>query len=533
MIDISDIKVSVSHSTFIKDKFFKNAVFLKDARNRLLSYSGGYTVVFVAKVKEEKWAYRCWHTPISDPNNRYALISKSLKKSKLPYFCEFEYSKNGILVNGTIYPTSRMKWIDGLNLKSYLSKYATNTKRIERLAKEFLLMVSQLHANKIAHGDLQHGNIIVSEDNRLHLVDYDSLYVPEMKNKYKDSITGLRDYQHPCRSTNTLSSYKLDYFSEVIIYLSIIAISLQPQFVEKYKIRDTESLLFQAKDFEDLRNSNIYKDLKNLKNKTVDLCLNVLSIYLEEKDISKLNPLESYLSSIEINYPKIVPENENFIITWNSKGANRLEISGIGEVSLYGKREFSLNTSSSFTFSLYSANGYKTTKKITVRTAPRGKILFFKADKNYTIPSVPILLSWKCTGMKKIEISSIGIVEPSGNQIVYPKGDTSFILSANDEFGVIKQELFITELPLPSIKEISVPAPFVNCKINLTYNAPKFNYCLPPTLFETFFSKLRIGDLSQIGTGISSFPKKGIIILTQLNKAFEKLYIKLYKNILK
>ena len=86
MIDIGDIKASIQSGTLIQDKFFKNADFLKDARGRLLTFTGGYTVVIPAIVKNEKWAFRCWHTPVQDAKKRYSFIGKAIRKSKLQYF---------------------------------------------------------------------------------------------------------------------------------------------------------------------------------------------------------------------------------------------------------------------------------------------------------------------------------------------------------------------------------------------------------------------------------------------------------------
>lgn len=53
MIYISDIKASIQSKALIQDEFFKDAQFLKDSRGRLLSYTGGYTVVIPCIVNGE------------------------------------------------------------------------------------------------------------------------------------------------------------------------------------------------------------------------------------------------------------------------------------------------------------------------------------------------------------------------------------------------------------------------------------------------------------------------------------------------
>ena len=184
MIDISDIKASIQSKALIQDDFFKDAEFLKDSRGRLISYTGGYTVVIPSIVNGEKWAFRCWHVPVEDSKKRYSLISDTIQDAKLPFFCSFEYTEKGLLVKGESLPITKMKWVDGKNLKNYICAHYQEKGKIKDLAQSFLKLVSCLHGKKIAHGDLQHGNILVSETGQLYLVDYDSMYVPSMMNGF-------------------------------------------------------------------------------------------------------------------------------------------------------------------------------------------------------------------------------------------------------------------------------------------------------------------------------------------------------------
>ena len=112
MITIADIKACVQNPALIKDSFFKKANFLTDSRGRLINYTGGYTVVIPCIVKGEKWAFRCWHNPVDEAKKRYSRISKAIKKSKLPYFCDFEYIEDGLMVNGEVQSITKMKWVE-------------------------------------------------------------------------------------------------------------------------------------------------------------------------------------------------------------------------------------------------------------------------------------------------------------------------------------------------------------------------------------------------------------------------------------
>lgn len=495
MIDIADIKASILSGTLIQDKFFKNADFQKDNRGRLISYTGGYTVVIPTVVKGEKWAFRCWHTPIKDAKERYSLIGKSIKKSKLPYFCSFEYTEKGLIIKGESYPITKMKWVEGLNLKKYIVANSKEKSKIQLLARKFLEMLMDLHSHHFAHGDLQHGNIIVSDSGEIYLVDYDSMYVPDMKKQFPDIISGLIDYQHPSRKSNQSSSDRLDFFSEVIIYTSLLAIAHNPEFVEKYNVEDSEALLFTSKDFENLKDSQVYKDLRELNDDEIDQCLDILQDYLSIKDLNDLNPIESYLMSVEIECPKIVPINEAFTIKWTSKGAKKIELSEFGDIPLEGRKDLKLSSPKSLTFTLESETGFKVEKSMKIEVAPRAVVKFFKADKEYTLPSVPVKIFWKCINAKKIEIEGIGEQKSSGSLIVLPNEETTYTLCIEDDFGQQRKEITIRKLPLPLIKQVMVPAPNINNNVGIMYQAPKFNISIPTPTFDTVLSKLEISKI--------------------------------------
>lgn len=294
MPTIPSIRTSVENqSILIRDEHARNGRFLRDARNRLYTFSGGFTVVYPYVANNEKWAFRCWHANMGNVRERYEIISRAIISSKTNYLCNFVYVNEGIVVDGYVYPTTRMEWVDGMTLKNYICTYRGSKAKLARLAENFLRMVQDMHRRKFAHGDLQHGNIIVSDKEELYLVDYDSFYCPELRGSV-DIIHGLPDYQHPLRKSNRLVSEKLDYFSELIIYLSILGIAEKPSLIDKYKVADTEHLLFTADDFTQFPKTAIYKDLHGLSN-LIDKLLSILTNYLKKKDINSLEPFYKHL----------------------------------------------------------------------------------------------------------------------------------------------------------------------------------------------------------------------------------------------
>lgn len=295
-MEIVDIKASVSSRSLIKDEFFRNADFLKDSRGRLISYVGGYSVVFPAIIAGKKWAFRCWHVDPGATARKFQIISEQIKSAKLPYFTQFDYVGQGISVKSNIYPTIRMKWVEGVNLKKYILSHEHDTDVLNDLAYKFLEMVRTLHENYIAHGDLQHENILVKDTGQLVLIDYDSMYLPALKGiADNDIIAGKPDYQHPDRRFNKVASEKLDYFSELVIFMSILGIIKDRSLIKKYQVADSEGLLFSFPDYKDIRHSRIYSDLFNLGSPFPEL-LGVLEEYLKQNDINLIKPFEEYFN---------------------------------------------------------------------------------------------------------------------------------------------------------------------------------------------------------------------------------------------
>lgn len=153
---ISEILDSVRVPALIKDPLINTGSFAKNAKG-IEYYSGGFTVVFPVTVQQEKWAFRCWHTEMGNVRERFQIISDYINNLSSPYFCNFYYCDNGIVVDGKLFPTTRMKWIDGEPINEYLIKNSTNKEKLVLLAEKFLAMTEFLHKYHIAHGDLQPG----------------------------------------------------------------------------------------------------------------------------------------------------------------------------------------------------------------------------------------------------------------------------------------------------------------------------------------------------------------------------------------
>ena len=288
------VTIAKNMEVFIKDDYLKDGKPIPKGAS-LLSYTGGFSKVFPVNIGKNKIALRFWTKEIDESKERYREIDSYLKKKGLPYFVGFHYIEDKLEWEGVKYPFIYMDWVTGLSLESYINQNISHSYKIKKLADHFFNMVKTLHQHNIAHGDLQDENILVLEDGldiELKLIDYDTLYVPNLKN-FNIDIMGVEAYQHPNKNNIKKLNEKIDYFSELVIYLSLLA------YAEDSSLWDAKAkrqLLFNEKDFQKPLDSKILKQLKNEKySSLINLLAKKLIEYCQEDDILRLYPLEKLI----------------------------------------------------------------------------------------------------------------------------------------------------------------------------------------------------------------------------------------------
>lgn len=188
-------------------------------------------------------AVRCFRGFLGDREERYRALDAHLNAHRIAALPRFKYLPKGILVAGRRYPVLIMEWVEGSTLDVYLDEAVGRRDALLHLADEWVRLVTALREANVAHGDLQHGNIIV-EGGRLRLVDLDGMYVPALAG-YRASEVGHQHYQHPARDVAHFSA-DTDNFSALVVYLSLIALAERP---ELWREHHDENLLFTRADF--------------------------------------------------------------------------------------------------------------------------------------------------------------------------------------------------------------------------------------------------------------------------------------------
>lgn len=211
-----------------------------------------------AQVGQTKtWAVRCFLEHRPDIKERYDAIASAINDPERPLFAGFQFLDKGIKVKGQWYPILKMEWVEGESLDSYVDQHVRNRLRIINLHKQFRELVLKLRRAGIAHGDLQHGNILVTTSG-LKLIDYDGMFVPALAGRSSPEL-GHRNYQHPLRS-NQFFSADLDNLSCWVIDSALKLLVLDPELWFETNGGD-DSLLFRFGDLSDPESSTLFKML--------------------------------------------------------------------------------------------------------------------------------------------------------------------------------------------------------------------------------------------------------------------------------
>lgn len=224
--------------------------------------TGMFASVYRMHCKDCDWALRCFLHFIPDQVERYAAIGEALSLTKLSSTLHFEMQERGVRVRGQWFPILKMQWCDGETLDRFIASRLHDRRALERFLSEFKRVLAEFDQAGIAHGDLQHGNILISNE-QVKFVDYDGMYVPGLHGKISNEL-GHRDYQHPGRLQEHFGP-ELDHFSSWVIYLSALIISLDPSVWTRLNGGD-DCLIFRRRDFEDPRHSPAFHLLENHPN---------------------------------------------------------------------------------------------------------------------------------------------------------------------------------------------------------------------------------------------------------------------------
>lgn len=189
--------------------------------------SGSVATVFAVDGTDgRRWAVRCFVRPLADQRERYEAVRAHLAGLESTWRVAFEFQPCGIRIEGAWWPIVKMEWAAGEPLLAYVERHLWDGAALGYLADRFAALARRLRDERVAHGDLQHGNILVAPGGDLRLVDYDGMFVTALSGR-AGTERGHRNYQHPGRLVSDFGP-DLDSFSAWTIYASLTALAADP-----------------------------------------------------------------------------------------------------------------------------------------------------------------------------------------------------------------------------------------------------------------------------------------------------------------
>lgn len=240
--------VSFSDSSLASGRVGTNAMGMP------LVASGQNAVVFLVEAEGAQHAIRCFLTPPHEGAIRYAALERHLANTAPRALTSARWLSDGITVGDATWPVVVMPWVQGLPLNIAVEDMIGQPERLRSMAERWGEVVRSLQRAGVAHGDLQHGNVLVRENDSLALVDLDGVWVPEIEIG-PPAEYGHPNYQHPQRNVEHWGRY-VDSFPGALIKLALEALAADPS-LERFL--NGENLLFTRGDLVDPGNAPVWE----------------------------------------------------------------------------------------------------------------------------------------------------------------------------------------------------------------------------------------------------------------------------------
>jgi hypothetical protein len=310
-----------------RDAELKGVTIERDAMNLPRARAGTFADVYRALLPNKKSrAIRVFASAQPERQERYLAIHNHLSRQSLGCLVPFVYSEKGIRApNGKWYPLITMDWIEGDTLFDWLAKRAESNdgRTIGSVCEKWRGTALALSRANIAHGDLQHANVMITASNDIKLVDYDGMCVPQLVGRRNLEI-GVEPYQHPSRDGNTLLSLGLDNFSSMFIYVGLKALSAEPRLWSEFVTQPLyDKMLFRREDLADPVKSPLFGRLRRSPDSEVQR-LSATLCELSRVRMDQVPFLEELLAAFDFNVVRSCLNRRDFdaaigLLTRNGK----------------------------------------------------------------------------------------------------------------------------------------------------------------------------------------------------------------------
>lgn len=235
--------------------------------------SGNAAVVFRATVDGTDRALRFFTRADVSSKGRYGALGAYFVEQALQDCVALAgWRDDAIAVSGRTWPMVDMQWVEGRTLDEYVDHLVDtgDTAALRKLAAAWRALVARLQNAGFAHGDLQHGNVLVDDSGALRLVDFDGSWIDSSLPGPAPDESGHPNYQLPGRAWGRW----MDTFPGLVVYTALLALGRDTSLWARF--HKGEDMLFTAPDLADPGTTDVWSALAALGDADVDRAVALL-----------------------------------------------------------------------------------------------------------------------------------------------------------------------------------------------------------------------------------------------------------------
>ena len=255
--------------------------------------SGNSAVVFRAMIGNKAHALRFFIREDASTRERYrGLRAFVVQHGLTDCTAATEWVDNAIVIRQQRWPMVNMAWVEGRSLDAYVEHLVASGRAdaLATLASAWRELIRRMQTAGFAHGDLQHGNVLVDTSGTLQLVDFDGSWFVGVTGPVPTE-SGHPNYQLRNRPWGRW----MDTFAGLLVYTALRSLAIRPSLWGEFSGR--ENTLFAKDDFHRPFDTEIWSTLLALGDPEITQCLSQLRAACAEARGLTI-PLESMLTEV-------------------------------------------------------------------------------------------------------------------------------------------------------------------------------------------------------------------------------------------
>lgn len=146
--------------------------------------------------------------------------------------------------------------------------------------------------------------------------------------------------------------------------------------------------------------------------------------------------------------PMTIVSGQSSTLSWQTEGAETVEISGIGAVAQSGSQVVTPTATTVYVLTARNQFGQTTAQTtIQVNAPPMARVVRFSAAPSEIVAGETSSLVWNVENATDVSISGIGEVALTGSTTVSPTQTTTYTLTARNAAGTVTAEATVTVFP--------------------------------------------------------------------------------------